>query len=132
MFGPDFNWKTQVMVDRLTKEECKTKVLEIDNETVLELVEKLRDAFLGHTFKTNKDFYSMITEITEIVEPYGLRYGDEIGGFATGTKWHNADYSIYLGWNTWWNYLRLHIKEVPNSPIENQNLYIIQYPLPKR
>ena len=48
-------------------------------------------------------FGDELKRITELVEPLGMFRGDTTGGFASGTKWHNEDKTLYLSWNTWHN-----------------------------
>ena len=66
------------------------------------LLNEMKDFEVFNKTKKNIDF---------LVAPFDMKYGDELGGFATGTKWHNEDKTMYLAWNTWWNFLTLTIKK---------------------
>jgi hypothetical protein len=121
----DYDWKHKLDISTFT-DQTKKVLLEYNSENMVEMLEKLNSVFMNQ----DKSFKRTLDKITEIVEPYGMKYGDEFGGFATGTKWHNEDKTLYLGWNTWWNYIWIKIQPELNSDFDKSTFYWIQYPLP--
>lgn len=107
-------------------DDIKTEIISYDSFEHAVLAEELLKII-----KSYDNFPSFKARIEALVEPLGMKYGDDIGGFASRYKWHNENKSLYLGWNSWWNFFTLVVRDY-DAQIQNiYHLYDKDYAQPR-